>query len=145
MTMLRRFALGGILLAAASSRVSAQAPWMPLAPGKGLQAELDTSSVRHASDGSIVARVREFRGGGIGRVPRTFTVELTHFDCRGGRSRILEIRDDVAGVLPPRQGADAPDTTRWVRYSRGSLGGEIHAAVCRVAGAPGANQSGAGT
>ena len=31
----------------------------------------------------IIARVREFRGGGIGRVPPTYEVELTHFDCRG--------------------------------------------------------------
>ncbi len=83
MTMLRRLALGVVLLAAPSTRASAQASWVPLAPGKGLQAELDTNSVRHAPDGSIIARVREFRGGGIGRVPPTYEVELTHFDCRG--------------------------------------------------------------
>lgn len=134
MTIVLRLTSVGILLVAASSQASAQSPWLRLGSGNELRADVDTTSLRRAPDGSVVARVREFRGGNIGRIPSTYAVELTQFDCRGGRSRILEIRDDAAGIEPPRRGTEAPDTARWVRYSDGSVGAQIHAAVCRVAG-----------
>lgn len=134
MTTLRCLVCSGVLLFGTTSQATAQSPWVRLGTGNELRANLDTTSVRRASDGSIVARVREFRGGNIGRVPSTYAVELSQFDCRGGRSRILEIRDDPAGATEPRVGSDAPDTTRWVRYSEGSVGAQIHAAVCRIAG-----------
>jgi hypothetical protein len=127
-----------------SGSAVAQAPWMRVSPGNGLLAELDTSSVRQTTDGLVLARVREFSGGGVGRVPPTYTVELTQVDCQRNRSRVLEIRDDANGKTPPRVGIQAPDTTRWSSYSAGSLGGEIQAAVCRSIGSAKSGQRGSG-
>jgi len=108
----------------------AQASWQLLARVAGHVVHIDAAATVRRAD-TLAVRLRWQEPGGTPDM-QLVIVERTEVHCPSLRTRVLESREFLGDV--PGEGhvrPAAPSSNQWVRYSAGSLGGEIVTAVCR--------------